>query len=151
MLAPWCSAELRRAGQVYLPTCKQAKIGRVGEVSCDAVGAEGETLQGEKDVAREGKMEWKERQKQKCSPFPMRWGPVALPCGASAAGWACAPHTGVPLLPHVLKQVRRPCLGSVLRLHGPTRPCLAPPAPQCWLRRPEAAWRLQWKLGDCNH
>jgi len=29
----------------------------VGEVSCDAVGAEGETLQGEKDVAREGKME----------------------------------------------------------------------------------------------
>lgn len=112
MLAPWCSAELRRAGQVYLPTHQRAKIGRVGEVSCGAVGAEGETLQGEKEIEEKGERR-ASRGRSRSAPPSLRArvlhpSPVGLQQqgGPVPRTWVC-----VPVLPRVLKEVRPPHLG----------------------------------------
>lgn len=139
MPAPWCSAELRHTGQVYLPTCQRAKIGRVGEVSCGAAGAEGETLLGEEEMTREGKSERKERQEQRCTPVtPLTCmaSRVLHPlCWVSAAGGPHSPHVGVPGLPCALQRGLQTCCqlgwGPAERLPMPSRCQPKLPAGSC--------------------
>lgn len=110
MLAPWCSDELRRTGQVYLPTCQWAKIGRVGEVSCDAVGAEGETLWGERDGNRREK-HGERRGRSRSAPPSLHAGALHPPPVGLRQQGSPVTCTWVSLFCRVLKPVRPPQLG----------------------------------------